>query len=221
MLKQRILDILPSCCNIGFLNISDCSSKEQSTIKDFFPNTNTIIVLAHHVTTSLEWTWYPHQADRNIRTCGADLHAKNVIEKIAYCLSDEGYSDFVVPYPGKSGIRMKDLADKTSLGHIGDSFLFLHKQWGPWVHLRVLFTDEHFESDKNSDINVCNHCGKCISACPAKAIYIDHFKGIDCGEYQMSQYIGVKDNYYWNCEVCARICPIGNSPLSLKIISDI
>ena len=180
-----------------------------------------IIVLVHHVTTSLEWKWYPHQAERNIRTCGADLHAKNVIEKIAYCLSDEGYSDFVVPYPGKRGIRMKDLADKTSLGHIGDSFLFLHKQWGPWVHLRVLFTDAHFESDKNSDINVCNHCGKCISACPAKAIYIDHFKGIDCGEYQMSQYIGVKDNYYWNCEVCARICPIGNVPFPLKIISDI
>ena len=142
------------------------------------------------------------------------VDAGEIVDIGTLCLRYEGYANFVVPYPGKCGIRMKNLTNKTSLGHI-------HKQWGPWVHLRLLFTDAHFESDKKSDINVCNHCGKCISACPANAINIDSFNGIACSEYQMSQYIGVKDNYYWKCEVCARICPIGNSPLQLKIISNI
>ena len=116
---------------------------------------------------------------------------------------------------------MKDIADKTSLGHIGENYLFLHKQWGPWVHLRLLFTNAYIESDKNLDISVCIHCRKCVSACPSKAIKIDSFDGISCGDYQSSQCIGVKNNYLWKCEICARICPIGNPPLPLKIISAI
>lgn len=31
----------------------------------------------------------------------------------------------ITPYPGRSGIRFKDLASKTGLGRIGDNFLFL------------------------------------------------------------------------------------------------
>lgn len=221
MLKEIIINILPSCCNIGFLNISDCSLKEQEIIKDFYSKTRTIIVLAHHITTSLEWAWYPHEAERNNNTCGADLHAKQSINNIERCLKDEGYNNYIVPYPGKCGLRMKDIADKTSLGHIGDSYLFLHKEWGPWVHLRLLFTTADIESDKNLEINVCTHCGRCVSTCPAKAIKTDSFNGASCNNYQMSQNIGVKDNYYWKCELCARICPLGKPPLPLKIISDV
>ncbi|WMJ90135.1 hypothetical protein [Anaerocolumna sp. MB42-C2] len=73
MLKEKIINILPSCCDIGFLNISDCTLKEQNIIKDFYSRTRTIIVLAHHITTSLEWVWYPHEAERNNNTCGAVL----------------------------------------------------------------------------------------------------------------------------------------------------
>lgn len=219
MFKQKILDIIPSCCDIGFLSIFDSTLMEQSIIKDFFPKTNTIIILAHHVTNSLEWAWYPHETERIKSTCGADLHAKNVIEQVEYCLKEEGCTNYVVPYPGKCGIRMKDLANKTSLGHIGDNFLFLHKQWGPWVHLRLLLTDAKIESDISFNTSVCCHCGKCIAACPAKALKIDSFDGDCCGEYQMSQNIGIKD-YFWKCEVCVRVCPIGKPPLPLKIMSD-
>jgi len=52
-------------------------------------------------------------------------------------------------------------------------------------------------------------------------IHIKQKKTCTCCEYQMSQDTGIKDNYYWNCEVCARICPIGNYPAPLKILSDI
>ncbi len=221
MLREKIKEILPSCCDIGFLNISDCSMAEQNVIKDFFAETKTIIVLAHHIKTSMEWIWYPHEAERNNNTCGADLHSKNIVNNINYYLEGEGYKNFIIPYPGKCGFRMKDFADRTSLGSIGDSYLFLHKQWGPWVHLRILLTDAHIESNENVDICTCIHCGNCVSSCPAKAIKKESFNGIACGEYQMSQKAGIKDNYYWKCEACARNCPIGNTPLSIKITSEV
>lgn len=221
MLKQEIIQLLPSCCDIGFVNISDCSQEEQEIIKAFSLTTKTIIVLAHHITTSLEWTWYPHEAERCNNTCGADLHAKDIINQIDNYIKEEGHHNYIVPYPGISGLRMKNIANKTSLGEFGDSYLFLHKQWGPWVHLRMLLTNALIESDKKSDLNVCSHCGQCILACPAKAIKTDSFDGVICGDYQMSQHNGITDCYNWKCELCARVCPIGNPPLQIKITSDL
>lgn len=217
---NRIQDILPSCCEVGFIDLSDCSLNEQAIIKELLPETNTIIVLFHHIKTSLEWVWYPHEAERNYVTCGADLHSKNVINNIAQCLNDEGYISSLVPYPGTCGLRMKVFAEKTKFGEIGDNFLFLHKTWGPWVHLRLLLTDAQFEAKPIVKNNVCIHCGKCIVACPANAIKAGTFDGIACSNYQTSQYNGVKDNYEWKCEVCARVCPIGIQPVPLKILSE-
>jgi ferredoxin len=78
-------------------------------------------------------------------------------------------------------------------------------------------TDAPFESKPIVKNNVCIHCGKCVLACPASAIKEDTLDGIACNNYQMSQDNGVKDNYYWKCEVCARVCPIGIQPVPLKI----
>jgi epoxyqueuosine reductase QueG len=203
MLVNKIKEILPSCCEVGFINLSDCSSKEQVLVKEFFSETKTIIVLFHHVKTSLEWVWYPHEAERNSNTCGADLHSKNTINNIAHYLKDEGYVSGIVPYPGKCGLRMKDFAEKTELGEIGDNYLFLHKEWGPWVHLRLLLTDAQFEVKPAVKSNVCIHCGMCVSACPAHAIKTDTFAGIACNNYQLAQNNYVIDNYSWKCEFCA------------------
>lgn len=219
MLEQVILDIIPSCCEVDFLSILACSTEERTLVQEVLPNTNTIIVLAHHVKTALEWAWFPLEAERNQNSCGADLHAKSVLERIGYALKDEGFASCLVAYPGKCGIRMKKLADKTRLGKIGDSYLFLHNEWGPWTHLRLLLTDAIIEGSQGEETDVCIHCGKCLSACPAKAIGPDSFDGIACGRYQESQWNGVKDNYFWKCEECARVCPIGYPPLPLKITS--
>jgi len=184
MLRQKILDIIPSCCNIGFVQIHNCSKEEQSLILDVFPSTKTIVVLTHHVKTSLEWTWFPLESERCNVTCGADLHAKNVLDKIGLLLKQVGFSSCLLPYPGRCGIRMKDLANKTGLGQTGDNFLFLHSKWGPWTHLRLLFTDAIVMNDSTNKSEVCTHCGKCMASCPVKAIKIDRFEGITCEEYQ-------------------------------------
>jgi epoxyqueuosine reductase QueG len=220
LLKQKILEAIPSCCDVGFLGINNCSEDERTHVHGFLPQTNTIIVLAHHVKTSLEWAWFPLESERNNVTCGADLHAKNVISQIEHLLLNNGYSSRIVDYPGKSGIRMKEFAGKTNLGSIGDNYLFLHKKWGPWAHLRILLTNAEIADSQNKNPEVCIHCGKCIAACPAKAIEKNSFDGILCDKYQTSINNDIKDVYYWKCEICARICQIGQSPLPIKIIQD-
>ena len=220
MLKEKIIKLLPSCCDVGFLSMHNCSEDEQVLTKELLPSTKTIIVLAHHIKSSLEWAWFPLESERNNITCGADLHAKNVLGKIELAVNEDGFLSYSVAYPGRCGIRMKDFASKTNLGTMGDNYLFLHLKWGAWTHLRLLLTNADITDNQSKTTNVCIHCGKCLEACPAKAIKKDTFDGIACGNYQSSTWNSINDNYYWKCEVCARICPIGQTPLPIKIIKD-
>ena len=217
MMKQKILNAIPFCCETDFLNISACSVEEQVLLREIMPSAKTVIVLAHHVKTFLEWAWFPLESERNNNTCGADLHSKNVLETIGCALKEDGHTYCCVPYPGRCEIRMKDIASRTALGQIGDNYMFLHSSWGPWTHLRLLLTDAVIASNSGSCADVCIHCGKCASVCPAQAIGADSFNGVACGQYQGSQHNGIKDNYLWKCNKCAQVCPVGTPPSQIKI----
>lgn len=118
----------------------------------------------------------------------------------------------LIPYPGLSGIRFKKLAEKTSLGEIGDNSLFLHHKWGPRVHLRVLLTDLKIDSRPSDPVEqVCLHCGKCIEACPANALEKNSFNIRRCQERHQDL------NSAHSCEICAEVCPIGEVPAEINL----
>lgn len=221
MIKLNFLaEKLPACCEIDSFSISLCSEDEQQSLKDFLPECKTVIVLAHHVTHSLEWGWFPLESERNNVTCAADLHLKSECEKIISILEKKGYNNSLsIPYPGKSGIKFKDLANKTGLGKIGDNFMFLHKDWGTWAHLRVIITEAEICENLPACKEVCNHCGICKISCPAKVIKDDTLLGIQCSEYQKKKdnAFGIEGSYIAKCEECARACPIGNAPERITI----
>ena len=147
------------------------------------------------------------------------MHLKSECEKILWLLREKGYKSFNINYPGRSGIRFKDLASKTGLGKLGDNFLFLHRNWGPWVHLRVLITDAEIENSLPNCEEVCIHCGICKASCPAKVIKDDTLLGVECGKYQDTRDtdIGINGSYIFKCEECVRACPIGSSPEKISI----
>ena len=124
ILKQQI----PSCCDIAVAAVDSYKQGGQERIRQFLPSAHTVVVLAHHVTASLEWAWFPFESERHGTSCAADLHAKAVIEWIHCFLLVEGHESVILPYPGSCGIAFKQLAAGTRLGEIGDSFLFLHYQ---------------------------------------------------------------------------------------------
>ena len=91
--------------------------------------------------------------------------------RTAVALERYGYTTEILPYPGTCGISFKQLAAKTGIGEIGDSFLFLHREWGPWTHLRIALTNAETPKARQRDFDaVCTHCGRCIDECPGRAI---------------------------------------------------
>jgi len=134
-------EMLPPCCNLSVAAVDTYSPEGMSLIRGFLSDARTVLVTGHHITASLEWAWYPFPAERGGNTCAADLHAKSTIEAIERRLTLAGHKSMILPYPDHCGISFKRLAAQTGMGELGESFLFLHHTWGPWVHLRVLLTD--------------------------------------------------------------------------------
>ena len=210
---------LSKCCNIDAFPISLCSESEEHALRELLPEGKSVIILAHHVKHELEWAWFPFEAARNNVTCAADFHLKVECEKILSILAKNGYHSVILPYPGRCGIRFKDLANKSGLGKIGDNFLFLHKAWGPWTQLQVIFSEADISDNFPPCKEVCNHCGRCKVACPAKVIKDDILLGVECDEYQEKRDgdIGIQGSYVFKCEECVRACPIGNNPERITI----
>ena len=182
-------------------------------IRSFFPGARTVLIAAHHITASLEWAWFPFAAERAGNNCAADLHAKSTIESIERQLAHLGNKSVILPYPGKCGISFKRLAAVTDMGELGESFLFLHRTWGPWVHLRVLLTDALVTDQERAPEDICTNCGKCTEACPAGALSLkDHDQRI-CGATQQR----LRDDLGIKCEACARACPAGQPPHDILV----
>jgi ferredoxin len=177
------------------------------------PNVQTVVVVAHHVMHSLEWTWFTFQGEAGGETCPADLHAKSMGKRICHTLEVEGHRSVLLPYPGPCGVMFKTLAAQTGLGQLGDSFLFMNADWGPWIHLRVVLTEAQIEFEHRSAPEACTHCGACLGACPSGAIMEDDFDGLKCrdGMRGLRNSLG-KVPYIYECEQCLRACPIGPAP---------
>jgi len=211
--------LIPECCDIATVGIDEFDPKEKALLVDYMPTAKTAIVIAHHVTSSLEWAWFPFETERLNNTCAADLHAKSIVEKLVNWLHNSDFVAMTLPYPGRCGVAFKYIAAKTCLGELGANYLFLHKKWGPWTHLRILLTDAVFADDTTEKIKVCDYCGACIKACPAGVIKDESFDGPCCGEYQKAQLQekGIAGSYIWKCEICARVCPKGVKPTEVQI----
>jgi ferredoxin len=212
-------EMLAPCCNLSVAPVEVYPLEGMSLIRSFFPDARTVLVTGHHITASLEWAWYPFPAERGGNTCAADLHAKSTIEAIERRLSLGSYKSIILPYPDVCGISFKRLAAKTGMGELGESFLFLHHSWGPWVHLRVLLTDALVADGKSEHKQVCTHCRKCIEVCPGEALSIGYHDQQECGRSQqrLRGSLMIKAEYRYKCEACARACPVGQAPQEIVI----
>jgi epoxyqueuosine reductase len=210
---------LPDCCEIATAPVASYTGEAQAMILQFLPGARTVVVLGHHVQASLEWAWFPLASERKGTTCAADLHAKPAMESVLRLLESQGHKGLVLPYPGRCGVSFKRLAAATPMGEMGDSFLFVHRQWGPWVHLRVLLTDAEVTGGQPDKAPVCTHCGKCIEACPGNALSPGKHDLDACTQFQLAlrDRFATKAGFTNKCEVCIRVCPMGQEPAAVEI----
>jgi epoxyqueuosine reductase QueG len=218
MNENELSGLVESCCRVGFASINDYEEKEQNDIKALLPATKTVIIIAHHITHSLEWVWFKFPAEKAGEICPADIHTKSAAERISYELNNKGYKCVIPPYPGISGVMFKTLAAKTGMGQLGKNYLLMNADWGPWMHLRAIFTNAVIEHKKPAIEQACNHCGKCIEECPSGAIMENDFDGLKC----RAKMRGIRDSlvdapYIFECEQCLRACPIGEQPREVVV----
>ena len=217
---DELSGILPSCCTMRAVGIGKFLPAEKSRMLEMLPGTRTVLVIGHHIRESLEWVWFPSDSEKNGSTCAADLHTKSVAEKMSCILKSHGYSQYIVPYPGRSGLLFKNVATQAGLGQRGDNFLLLHPEWGPWIHLRVVLTSATVAPapQVSGERGICTHCGQCRTSCPGKAIGDGTFDAELCDRTQAER-AGTSGlpGYPFKCEICLRSCPVGRQPPNLHI----
>jgi epoxyqueuosine reductase len=216
--EAQFNDLLPECCRIGFASIGDYQGAERSRIVEQMPSAQSVIVIAHHVQDSLEWTWFKFPAARNGETSPADMHCLAMAERVSNRLCANGAQCLILPYPGICGLMFKTIALPTGLGLLGDNFLFMNEEWGPWIHLRILLTDAAVDHTRRQATDACTHCGKCIQACPAHVFRAGTFNGLACRDKMREMSKTESDrSFCFECELCLRACPVGRQPKEIRV----
>jgi arsenite methyltransferase len=143
---------------------------------------------------------------------------------ITYALSDfirsNGFATQVA-HPYGSMVGFSQLGQKAGLGWIGQSGLLISPELGPRQKISAIFTSiENLPLDKTDDhswiADYCEKCGKCIKACPEKALI--ETEGC-CGgkeiEFIQKRCIGCSQG----CTYCIEDCPFdekGYEPVKIK-----
>ena len=69
------------------------------------------------------------------------------------------------------------------LGHVGDSGHVIAPKLGPFLRMAFIITDAPLDCDAPFKGSLCDHCGKCKAACPAKAIGDKEINTWQCAVY--------------------------------------
>jgi epoxyqueuosine reductase len=123
-------------------------------------------------------------------------------------------------------IPLKPSAVKCGLGSQGKNTLLITPNYGPRIRLIAILTTAKLDFDEPFKGDLCGDCGKCITACPTKALepykininrcltyaaeapnsrdIPDDVRGI---EQKLTQ--RPTPNSYVECTICLEACPIG------------
>ena len=171
------MDLSPSPEKLLSLGVSDVGFCQTDNGIGGLNNAVSIVVnlsdaIMDEVTTAPTHTYFNHYRTVNFFIDQSLLQAGLLLQKNGYkyitvaasqSINDEGWN-----YKGR--FSHKEIARKSGLGVIGNSCLFLHKDFGARVRLGTIFTDCNFESPKELAQDVCNGCNICKKVCPSGAI---------------------------------------------------
>ncbi|MBQ7726102.1 MAG: 4Fe-4S binding protein, partial [Clostridia bacterium] len=177
------------------------SFKKDDPIFRIFPETKTVICLGFRVLRGVyrgteEGTTYYQYTTMGVENMEetimpmAQLRIAQLLESKGYLalpqrrhqqiMAEEDSTNPEVAYDAvyrgkKAEIQMNftDAAIKCGLGEKGLSGAILTDAFGPMIRYCFLLTDAVIEPDEPQKPHLCDGCGKCVSACPGKAIADD------------------------------------------------
>ena len=188
--KDNLADI------VGFAS-ADSFDKNDPIFK-IYPNTKTVIALAFRVlrgiyrgteegTTYYQYTTMAVENMEETIMPMAQLKVANFIEGNGFIaipqrlhqqiMAEENSTNPEVAYDAiyrnktaENQMNFVDAAVKCGIGEKGLSGAILTDDFGPFIRFCFILTDAEIEPDKIEKPHLCDKCGKCINACPGKAI---------------------------------------------------
>lgn len=141
----------------------------------------------------------------------------DTVERLKEKYPDEEF----VAFTDNSPIPEVRAAMYAGLGVRGLNGLFFNKEYGSWIFIGEIVTTMICEYPAVADSEItCIKCGKCVSACPTKAIGENGINTEKClsfitqkkGELTDEQEMLIKNSgCAWGCDVCQSVCPMNKS----------
>lgn len=188
--KENLADI------VGFASAEKFDKNDP--IFKIYPQTKTVICLAFRVlrgiyrgteegTTFYQYTTMAVENMEETIMPMAQLKVANFIESKGFIalpqrrhqqiMAEENSTNPEVAYDAiyrnktaENQMNFVDAAVKCGVGEKGLSGAVLTKDFGPMIRYSFILTDAEIEADEVETTNLCDNCGKCIKACPGKAI---------------------------------------------------
>ena len=181
---------------IGFAPVSRFG--ENSVIKEIMPEAKTVIGLLFRVLRGAYRGIEEGSTYYQYSTMGVEALEENVMPmvslRVASLLEEEGFLalpqrriqtvmaedndvnpevNYNAIYRGvKKELQMDfdEAAVLTGLGERGLHGKVLNEEYGPFIRYCFILTDAEIEADEVKTPTLCDKCGKCVAACPGKAI---------------------------------------------------
>ena len=120
-----------------------------------------------------------------------------------------------ISYVDTGPVMDKVWAKKAGLGWIGKHTNLINKEFGSWIFLANIITNNEFDYSTEIE-DFCGSCTACIDACPTNAIVeeyvVDSNKCIsnltieNKGDIRV-EFKGKFDNWLYGCDICQDVCP--------------
>ncbi len=144
-----------------------------------------------------------------------DYHkvAKKKLDEICDFFKDENTKTMCFSDTGP--LHDKYLAYKSGLGFLGKNTLLINEKYGSFVFIGYIITNLLLTPDEPAR-EKCLNCGRCIEACPGKAISADFgFNEKNCVSYitqikepdEKQKTILYSQTSVYGCDICQNVCP--------------
>jgi epoxyqueuosine reductase QueG len=163
---------------VGIVKTADMIEHADSILRILPKARNLIVVASRHSLAALR------SANNQVAQFDT-IHAYNECARSANTVSrfleSEGFASVAVPafipidmQEPKTGMRgeicWRRAGVRAGLGSYGENGLLMTKEFGSAIRISGLLTSADLEADSPLEEEVCNHCMRCVEACPSGAL---------------------------------------------------